>query len=177
MDSREQPADRHPNRPSWDDYFLGLVDEIASRATCDRGRSGCVVVRNKRIICTGYVGSPSGLPHCDEAGHLLKKMVDEDGTVRQHCVRTIHAEQNAICQAAHYGLPLEDTTLYCTMEPCRVCAMLIASVGIRRVVAKRRYHAGQETREIFALAGVELDIVEPTVQHYEGQGGEVRQPE
>jgi dCMP deaminase len=172
MANREHPADSQPNRPSWDDYFLGLVDEVASRATCDRGRSGCVVVRNKRIICTGYVGSPSGLPHCDEAGHLLKKMVDEDGTVRQHCVRTIHAEQNAICQAAHYGLPLEDTTLYCTMEPCRVCAMLIASVGIRRVVAKRRYHAGQETREIFARAGVELDIVEPTVQHYEGQGGE-----
>ncbi len=157
-------------RPSWDEYFIRLVDEVASRATCDRGRSGCVVVRDKRIICTGYVGSPPGLPHCDEAGHSMKQMVDEDGTVREHCVRTIHAEQNAICQAAKYGLSVKDTTLYCTMEPCRVCAMLITSVGISRVVAKRRYHAGQDTRELFARAGVELDILEDIVESYESQG-------
>ena len=156
-------------RPSWDEYFTRLVDEIASRATCDRGRSGCLIVRNKRIICTGYVGSPPGLPHCDEAGHYMKQMVDEDGTVRNHCVRTIHAEQNALCQAARYGLPLEGTTLYCTMEPCRVCAMLIASAGITRVVAKRRYQAAQDTRDLFAEAGVELDVVEDVVQRYDEQ--------
>lgn len=157
------------SRPSWDDYFLDLVDHVAARATCDRGRSGCVVVRDKRIVCTGYVGSPSGLPHCDEAGHLIKRMVDEDGTIRQHCVRTVHAEQNAICQAARYGLSLAGTTLYCSMEPCRVCAMLIASAGIARVVAKRRYHAGQDSREILARAGVELEVVEDAVARYEGQ--------
>jgi dCMP deaminase len=159
----------HPGRPSWDQYFIGLLEEIASRATCDRGRSGCVVVRDKRIICTGYVGSPPGLPHCDDDGHDIKQMVDDDGTVRRHCVRTIHAEQNAICQAARYGLSLQGTTLYCTMEPCRVCAMLITSVGIERVVAKRRYHAGQETRELLSEAGVELDIIDDVVEHYEGQ--------
>jgi dCMP deaminase len=157
------------SRPSWDEYFIRLVDEVASRATCDRGRSGCVVVRDKRIICTGYVGSPPGLPHCDDMGHDMKQMVDDDGTVRRHCVRTIHAEQNAICQAAKYGLSLEGTTLYCTMEPCRVCAMLISSVGIRRVVARRRYHAGQETRDLLANAGVELHILDDVVQSYEGQ--------
>lgn len=157
------------SRPSWDEYFIRLVDEVASRATCDRGRSGCVVVRDKRIICTGYVGSPPGLPHCDDAGHDMKQMVDDDGTVRSHCVRTIHAEQNAICQAAKYGLSLEGTTLYCTMEPCRVCAMLISSVGIGRVVAKRRYHAGQDSRDLLAKAGVELSILQDVVQHYEGQ--------
>ena len=157
------------SRPSWDEYFIRLVDEVASRATCDRGRSGCVVVRDKRIICTGYVGSPPGLPHCDEMGHDMKQMVDDDGTVRRHCVRTIHAEQNAICQAARYGLSLEGTTLYCTMEPCRVCAMLISSVGIRRVVARRRYHAGLETRDLLGNAGVELHILEDVVQSYEGQ--------
>jgi dCMP deaminase len=156
-------------RPSWDEYFLGLVDQVASRATCDRGRSGCVVVRNKRIICTGYVGSPSGLPHCDEAGHDMKQLIDEDGTARQHCVRTVHAEQNAICQAARYGLQLDGTTLYCSMEPCRVCAMLIASAGIARVVAKRRYHAGQDTRQILSAAGVELDILDDVVESYAGQ--------
>lgn len=156
-------------RPGWDDYFLGLVDQVASRATCDRGKSGAVVVRDKRIICTGYVGSPSGMPHCDDAGHYLKKVVDDDGTVRQHCVRTIHAEQNAIAQAARYGLPLEGTTMYCSMEPCRVCAMLIASVGIKRVVAHRRYHAGGDSPQILASAGVDLDVIEDVVQEYNAQ--------
>ncbi len=156
-------------RPSWDNYFLGLVDEVAARATCDRGKSGCVVVRDKRIICTGYVGSPSGLPHCDEVGHELRQVIDEDGTIRRHCVRTVHAEQNAICQAARYGLSLADTTLYCSMEPCRVCALLIASTGITRVVARRRYHAGQDTRDILAQAGVELVVTDESVANYEDQ--------
>lgn len=157
------------SRPSWDEYFLELATQVAKRATCDRGRAGCVVVRDKRIIATGYVGSPPGLPHCDDVGHLLRKVVDEDGTVRQHCVRTTHAEQNAICQAARYGIAMEGATVYCTMEPCRVCAMLLISVGIRRVVARRRYHAGQDTRELFRAAGVELVVAEELVEEYPGQ--------
>ena len=156
-------------RPTWDDYFLKLVDEVAARATCDRGKSGCVVVRDKRIICTGYVGSPSGMPHCDDVGHDFKQVIDDDGTTRQHCVRTVHAEQNAIVQAARYGLQLEGTTLYCSMEPCRVCAMLIASSGFKRVVARRRYHAGGDTPDILAAAGVKLIIEQDTVENYEGQ--------
>ena len=156
-------------RPTWDEYFLDLMDEVGKRATCDRGRSGCIVVKDKRIVATGYVGSPPGLPHCDEVGHLMKKVVDEDGTIRQHCVRTIHAEQNAICQASRYGIPLEGTTLYCRMEPCRTCAMLIISVGIRKVVARRRYHAAQETREMFQQAGVEMVVVEDELERYERQ--------
>lgn len=157
------------SRPSWDEYFIALVDQVAKRATCDRGKSGCVITRDKRIVCTGYVGSPPGFPHCDEAGHLLKKVIDENGIVRQHCVRTIHAEQNAICQAARHGLPLQGTTLYCTMEPCRVCAMLIISVGIEKVVAKRRYHAGDETRELFSTAGIELVVLEESTELYDDQ--------
>lgn len=157
------------SRPSWDEYFLELAAQVAKRATCDRGRAGCVVVRDKRIVATGYVGSPPGLPHCDDVGHLLRKVVDEDGTVRQHCVRTTHAEQNAICQAARYGIALEGATLYCTMEPCRVCAMLLISVGIRRVVARRRYHAGQDTRELFQAAGVDLVVWEDQVEPYPDQ--------
>lgn len=156
-------------RPSWDEYFLGLVDEVAARATCDRGKSGCVVVRDKRIICTGYVGSPSGMPHCDDAGHDFKQVMDDDGTTRQHCVRTVHAEQNAIVQAARYGLQLEGTTLYCSMEPCRVCAMLIASSGFTRVVARKRYHGGGDTPEILAAAGVTLDIIDDIIETYDDQ--------
>ncbi len=157
------------NRPSWDEYFMDLVDQVAKRATCDRGKSGCLIVRDKRIICSGYVGSPPGFPHCDEVGHLMKKVIDEDGTVRQHCVRTIHAEQNAICQAARHGLSLQGTTLYCTMEPCRVCALLIISVGIKKVVAKRRYHAAAETRELFREADIEMVVMEDTVETYDDQ--------
>jgi len=157
------------SRPSWDEYFMGLVHEVAKRATCDRGRAGCIIVKEKRIMATGYVGSPPGLPHCDEVGHLLRRVIDEDGTERQHCVRTTHAEQNAICQAARYGIALEGATLYCTMEPCRVCAMLIISVGIRRVVAQRRYHAAQDTREMFSNAGVGLVVLKDAVEEYEGQ--------
>ena len=157
------------SRPTWDHYFLDLADYVATRATCDRGRCGCVIAKDKRVLCTGYVGSPPGLPHCDDAGHMMKKVIDEDGTIRQHCVRTVHAEQNAICQAARYGISIDGATLYCKMEPCRVCAMLIISVGIKRVVCRRRYHAAQETREMFERARIELVVLEDAVEKYEGQ--------
>ena len=157
------------NRPSWDEYFIKLVDEVAQRATCDRGKSGCIIVKDKRILCSGYVGSPPGFPHCNEIGHDLRKVLDPDGTVRQHCVRTIHAEQNAICQAAKYGIALNGTTLYCTMEPCRVCAMLIISVGVQRVVAKKKYHAAEDTRELFEKAGIEMIVMEDTLEEYDNQ--------
>ena len=156
-------------RPSWDEYFLGLMDEVGKRGTCDRGRSGCIVVRGKQIVCSGYVGSPPGFPHCDEEGHLMKKVVEEDGTSRMHCVRTIHAEQNAICQAAKHGISLKGGTLYCKMEPCRVCAMLIISVGITKVIAKKKYYAAQDTRYMFQQARVELVVVEDEVEQYSGQ--------
>ena len=110
-----------------------------------------------------------GLDHCDQVGHLMKKVVDEDGTIRQHCVRTVHAEQNAICQAARYGISIEGATLYTKMEPCRVCAMLIISVGIKRVVCKTKYHAAQETREMFKKAGVELIVHDDHVETYANQ--------
>jgi dCMP deaminase len=156
-------------RPSWDEYFIKLVEQVAQRATCDRGKSGCIIVKDRRILCSGYVGSPPGFAHCYEVGHLLKKVVDDNGNERQHCMRTIHAEQNAICQAAKYGLPLEGTTLYCTMEPCRVCAMLIISVGIKRVVAKKSYHAAMDTRELFNKAGVDLIVLNEEVEKYSNQ--------
>jgi dCMP deaminase len=166
MSSTEQGES---SRPSWDEYFIELGDYVATRATCDRGRSGCVIVRDRRVLATGYVGSPPGLDHCDEVGHLMKKVVDEDGTIRQHCVRTVHAEQNAICQAARYGTAVEGATLYCKMEPCRVCAMLIISVGIKKVVCKKRYHAAQDTRDMFKQAGVRLIVLEDEVEQYENQ--------
>lgn len=158
-------------RPSWDDYFLEVANIVAKRATCDRGRSGCVIAKDKRILVTGYVGSPAGLRHCDDVGHQMKKMVHEDGTVTQHCVRTVHAEQNAICQAAKIGVALDGATLYCRMTPCRVCAMLIINCGIRRVVCERKYHAGGESEAMFSEAGIELVFKHDEVQQYAGQKG------
>ncbi|MCM1532596.1 MAG: deaminase [Bacteroides sp.] len=158
-------------RPSWDEYFMDLCHSVALRATCNRGRSGCVIVKDKQILVTGYVGSPSHLPHCDEVGHLFRKTLHEDGSVTTHCVRTVHAEQNAICQAARRGVALEGSTLYCTMTPCRTCAMLIINCGIKKVVADYKYHAGAESEEMFATAGVELRYVHDEVLQYRQQKG------
>ena len=143
-------------RPSWDEYFMEIANTVSKRATCNRGRSGCVIVKERQILVSGYVGSPVRLPHCDEVGHQMKKMLHEDGSISEHCVRTVHAEQNAICQAAKRGIALEGSTLYCRMTPCRVCAMLIINCGIKRVVCEKKYHAGAESEEMFAKAGVEL---------------------
>lgn len=156
-------------RPSWDEYFMQICQQVALRATCDRGRSGSIIVRDRQILTTGYVGSPAGLPHCDEAGHQFHLVTHEDGHISQHCIRTTHAEQNAICQAAKLGIPLAGATLYCKMTPCYVCAKMIINVGIRRVVCEKDYHAAQLSKEIFAAAGVELAILNPEVENYSNQ--------
>jgi dCMP deaminase len=156
-------------RPSWDEYFMEVANTIAKRATCDRGRSGCVIARDGQLLVTGYVGSPTGLPHCDDVGHQMKRTVHEDGRETQHCVRTVHAEQNAICQAAKLGVSIKGATLYCRMTPCRVCAMLIINCGIVRVVCERRYHAGEESEEMFRLAGIQLEFKHNEVLQYDKQ--------
>ena len=156
-------------RPSWDEYFMELANTASKRATCDRGRSGCVIVKDRQLLVTGYVGAPSGLPHCDEVGHLLRRTIEDDGRVTTHCVRTVHAEQNAICQAARRGISLDGATLYCRMTPCRTCAMLIINCGIVRVVCERKYHAGTESEDLFRQAGVELEFFHDEVQQYANQ--------
>lgn len=153
-------------RPTWDEYFMEVMNSVSKRATCDRGRSGCVIARNGQVLTTGYVGSPNGLPHCDDVGHQMKKMIHEDGSVTEHCVRTVHAEQNAICQAAKMGISIDRAKLYCRMTPCRTCAMLIINSGIKKVVCERRYHAGQESEEMFKSAGVELIHIHEEIQKY-----------
>ena len=158
----------HP-RPNWDRYFLDLCEAVAKRATCDRGRSGCVIVKDKRIMTTGYVGAPMGLPHCDEVGHDFRKVFDNNGNVTQHCVRTLHAEQNAIVQAARFGIPLEGATLFCKMTPCRTCAMIIINAGIKRVVCEKRYHADTDSIDLFRQSCVELTIMSDEVEKYDKQ--------
>ena len=154
-------------RPSWDEYFLEVMHALAKRATCDRGRTACVVVKDNQIVVSGYVGSPPGLPHCDEVGHLMKKVVEEDGSVHEHCMRTIHAEQNALCQAAKRGVSVDGATLYCKLAPCRTCAMLLIAAGIKRVVAEYKYHAGGEAEEMLKLAGVQVEYVHDETLEYQ----------
>ncbi len=156
-------------RPSWDEYFIGMANYVATRATCDRGRSGCVIVRDKRVISTGYVGSPPGLPHCDDVGHEMHKVVGEDGVESMHCIRTAHAEQNAIAQAARFGVSLDGATIYCRMVLCYTCAKLAITAGIKRVVAEKDYHASKRSKEILKEAGVKLEIINKEVEKYQRQ--------
>jgi len=156
-------------RPSWDEYFMEVCEAIAKRATCDRGRSGCVIAKDNQILVTGYVGAPAGLPHCDEVGHQFKQMLHEDGNITTHCVRTVHAEQNAICQAAKRGIPINGATLYCRMTPCRTCAMLIINCGIVRVVCQRRYHDAGDSEAMFATAKIKLEYISEEIQQYDKQ--------
>lgn len=163
MDENESVAYK---RPSWDEYFLEVREAVAKRATCDRGRSGCVIAKDKQVLSTGYVGAPAGLPHCDEVGHLFKDTVHEDGHVSKHCVRTAHAEMNAITNAAKRGVSIDGGTVYCSMTPCRNCAMAIINAGIKRVVCLKMYQEGKESVDMLKQAGVQLDIIDESVQEY-----------
>ncbi|MFC2143406.1 cytidine/deoxycytidylate deaminase family protein [Candidatus Aenigmatarchaeota archaeon] len=156
-------------RPGWDDYFLEIVDVVSKRGTCDRGRTAAIIVRDKKILTTGYVGSPIGLPHCDDVGHMMKKVLHPDGTTHQHCVRTIHGEMNAILQAARAGISIDRATIYCKLVPCHVCAQAIINVGIKRVVCKIGYHGATETRNLFKEAGVELTVLDDKLEEYPDQ--------
>ncbi|MFP4524601.1 MAG: deaminase [Candidatus Woesearchaeota archaeon] len=154
------------DRPSWDDYFLGIMTAVRERGTCDRGKNGAVIVKDNRILTTGYVGSAVGMPHCDEVGHLMHRVVNDDGTTKQHCIRTVHAEQNALAQAARNGIPVEGGTVYTYMEPCFTCAKLLINAGIKRVVAAKAYHASKLSRQFFKAAGVKLEVKDETVEKY-----------
>jgi dCMP deaminase len=133
-------------RASWDEYFMAIAREVATRSTCDRKHVGAVIVREKIILATGYNGSIRGLPHCDDEGHMM-----EDG----HCVRTVHAEANAIVQAARNGVRLEGGAIYVTASPCFGCFKLIANAGLTRI-AFGEFYRDNRIYEISAALGIEL---------------------
>lgn len=153
-------------RPSWDEYFINIMHAVGSRATCDRGRTGCVLVKDKHIISTGYVGAPAGCTSCDEVGHEMNTVTQEDGTVSKHCIRTTHNEQNAIAQAAKMGISTDGATLYCGMTPCYTCAKLLINAGIKRVVAEKDYHAGARSKDLFKEAGVKYELLNEVMVTY-----------
>ena len=157
-------------RPTWDQYFLGLLESLSKRATCDRGRNAAVIVSpGNTILATGYVGAPPGQPHCDDVGHMMRTVIDEKGNKSQHCVRTLHAEENAILQCAKDGIKIEGATIYIKLVPCYNCAMRIVRVGIKRVVAKKRYHDDKLSLQLFKTAAQKVVVVDDTIEKYDRQ--------
>ncbi|MFH1649681.1 MAG: cytidine/deoxycytidylate deaminase family protein [Candidatus Woesearchaeota archaeon] len=154
-------------RPSWDAYFLDIMHTAAKRGNCDRGRTAAVIVKDKRLVATGYVGAPAGLPTCDEVGHLMKTVYDERGGQHQHCVRTTHAEANAIAQAARHGTSVEGATVYMKLAPCLDCVKLMINAGIKRIVAEKRYHADHDSVQMLKDAGVQFDCLSNEEEQYD----------
>lgn len=140
-------------RASWDEYFTAIARQVATRATCDRKHVGAVIVRDRAILATGYNGSIRGLPHCDDAGHLMD---------HGHCIRTVHAEANAIAQAARHGARVDGGTIYVTAFPCWLCFRLIANAGLVRVVFGESYRPDERVLEAARATGIELSQSGPT---------------
>ena len=141
-------------RVSWEIYFMNIAAEVATRSTCDRKHVGAVIVKDKTILSTGYNGSIKGLPHCDEVGH---EMVDD------HCIRTTHAEANAIVQAAKNGVEINHAEIYITASPCYNCFKLIANVGVKSIYFLEFYRE-ERIIEHAREAGIELIQLDETAE-------------
>jgi len=145
-------------RVDWHTYFMNIARQAATRSTCDRKNVGAVIVRDRTILSTGYNGSMRGMPHCDEVGHLM-----EDG----HCIATVHAEANAIIQAAKNGVRIEDSEIYTTASPCWNCFKLIANAGIRTIYYGEFY---RDVRSVEVAAQLEIKLVDLSANQA-GEGG------
>ena len=146
-------ADTSP-RPSWHEYFMGITDLVAGSATCTRRKVGAVLVKEKRILCSGYNGAPANVPHCKETGCLREQLNVPSGEKHELC-RGVHAEQNAIIQAAFHGISVNGSVLYCTNQPCSICAKMIINAGIKIVYFREGYHDSLSL-EMFDQAKVDL---------------------
>jgi dCMP deaminase len=147
-----------PLRPSWDVYFMDMAAAASSRSTCLRRRTGAVLVLEKRLLTTGYNGAPSGLAHCSEVGCLRERLGVPSGERHEIC-RGSHAEQNALVQAARYGMAVAGATLYCTCEPCAICTKLLINAGIMQIVYETPYpdQLARDLRREASLGARQLD--------------------
>jgi len=161
---------------------MSVVDAISKRSTCNRGKPGCVFVKDNQILTTGYAGSPPKFEHCDTVGHDIEirfrvnpeteinsklfEYVCVENRYSAHCVRTIHAEQNAILQAARRGIALEGSICYVSMTPCRTCAMSLISLGVKEVIAGNFYKNAQESLDMLKKANIPITHLDHTVQQY-----------
>lgn len=141
-------------RPSWDEYFMEIARVASTRATCLRRKVGAAIVKDKRILTTGYNGAPAGLSHCLEIGCLRAAMAIPSGQRHELC-RGIHAEQNALIQAAVHGIAIKGSTIFVTHQPCVLCAKMLVNAGIKKVVFAGEY-PDELSRQIFQEAGTEL---------------------
>lgn len=174
------------DRLNWVQYWSGpILNAVRERATCDRGKSGCVIIKDNDQISSGYVGAPPGQPHCDDVGHQLEYRWQEQMSYapndvwaghpenndlvlvrREHCVRTIHAEMNAITRAARRGVLVRGATLFCSMYPCWDCAKAIVAAGIVAVVIVKNYHASDKSKKLFADCDVFVNLLDDCNETY-----------
>lgn len=145
------------NRPTWDEYFMEMAELARQRSTCLRRGVGAVIVKDNRVIATGYNGVPKGIRHCEETGCLRQQLNVPSGKMHELC-RGLHAEQNAIIQAACMGSSIEGGTLYCTTQPCVICTKMIINAGIKRVVIKESY-PDELAQELAKEAGLVIDVM------------------
>ena len=148
-------------RPSWDQYFMTITRQVAERSTCLRAKVGAVIVRDKNILATGYNGAPAGLPHCTDVGCLIYRSTTPSGDVEENCFRCIHAEMNAIAQAAKNGAGIRDAAVYVTHTPCIQCFKVLINTGIKRIVYDKPYKL-HTLDELLRFSDVTMDpVAEP----------------
>jgi dCMP deaminase len=152
---RENDKTTEDRRPSWDEYFMAIVDLVSKRSTCLRRKVGAAIVKDKNILATGYNGAPRGLPHCLDIGCLREELNVPTGERHELC-RGLHAEQNAIIQAAYHGVAIRGATLYATTQPCSICTKMIINAGIIRIVYKEGYE-DRLAMQMLAEADIELE--------------------
>jgi dCMP deaminase len=151
---KEVPMPEPVARPEWNTYFMEIAALVARRSTCVRRAVGAILVKDKRILATGYNGAPSGIRHCAEIGCLRESMQIASGERHELC-RGIHAEQNAIIQAAYHGVPIQGASLYCTNLPCSICTKMLINAGIDKIYVQSGY-ADDLSRALLEEAGIEV---------------------
>ena len=148
------PVEKSYSRPSWDTYFMDIAHYCSTRTTCIRRSVGAVIVKENRILATGYNGVPTGIQHCLDRGCLREELGIPSGTQHELC-RGLHAEQNALIQAAHYGIPIEGSIIYCTAQPCVLCAKMLINAGVTEIIYDAEYPDALAV-EMLNEAGVKL---------------------
>jgi dCMP deaminase len=151
------PSPKEPRRPSWERYFLDIAQLVSRRSSCLRRNVGALLVKDKRILATGYNGVPSGLPHCSEVGCLREILGVAAGTKHELC-RGLHAEQNAIIQAAIHGVSIQGAELYSTHHPCVVCAKMLINAHIAKIYLAEDY-PDRLAKDLLLQAGIEIAVV------------------
>ncbi len=155
VNNKKKQRDNEERRPSWDEYFMSIVDLVSKRSTCLRRKVGAAIVKEKNILATGYNGAPRGLPHCLDLGCLREELNVPTGERHELC-RGLHAEQNAIIQAAYHGVSINGATLYSTTLPCSICTKMIINAGIIRVIYKEGYE-DKLSKQMLSEADIELE--------------------